>query len=71
MLDYWKLCEKELFTAGLSNLKEKEFMIEDLEEVVLRAYGFLAEQKEEEKTSGIQYVMYNKAKINGANSCLG
>lgn len=45
-------------------------MIEDLEEVVLRAYGFLAEQKEEEKTSGIQYVMYNKAKINGANGLL-
>ena len=50
MLDYWEISEKELFTAGLSNLKEKEFMIEDLEEVVLRAYGFLAEQKEEEKT---------------------
>lgn len=32
MLDYWKISEKELFTAGLSNLKEKEFMIEDLEE---------------------------------------
>lgn len=70
MLDYWEISEKELFTAGLSNLKEKEFMIEDLEEVVLRAYGFLAEQKEEEKTSGIQYVMYNKAKINGANGLL-
>lgn len=70
MLDYWKISEKELFTAGLSNLNEREFMIEDLVEVVLRAFGFLAEQNEEEKTSGIQYVMYNEAKINGANGLL-
>ena len=37
---------------------------------MLRAFGFLAEQDEDEKTSGIQYVMYNEAKINGANGLL-
>lgn len=70
MLDDWKISETELFHAGFYNLKETEFIIEDLEEVVLRAFGFSSEENENERISGIQYVMYNKIKINGANGLL-
>lgn len=66
ILRHWGITEAELVKTAFKNLKQTEYTIRGLEEIIMEMLG-LAEEK---KTEGGQYVMTNTERFYGASGML-